>query len=194
MRARITIALAVVLAAAGCGDSTGDSSEDPVASPPSTTTVGAPFDDNALVESLVAFAMKPTATTAQALPFAAQVRLGLGPNLIATQPKAALTNQAAWNVDLEAFRGYVGPFNALDRIAEHADTTGSLSAFEVTNGEHPHCAGPPVPPPPDLADQRRLSLQPAETSIDGCLEWFTVDLFLDDTNTITAVTLDLWEP
>lgn len=194
MNARTTIALAAVLACAACGGASEDHPEDPVASPPSTTTVGAPFDDNALLESLVALAMEPNPANASALPFADRVRLGLGPDLVATQPRDALAREAAWSVDLEAFRAYVGPFNALALIAEHADATGSLTSFQVTNGEHPHCASPPMPPPDELADQRRLSLQPAEESIDGCLEWFTVDLFLDDTNTITAVTLDLWEP
>ncbi|MCX6402167.1 MAG: hypothetical protein NTX33_19820 [Propionibacteriales bacterium] len=195
MNTRSTITLAVVLACAACGGTDGDRSEDPVASPPSTTTTAdAPFYDNALLESLVALAVEPSPANADALPFAERVRLGLGPDLVVTQPRDALSRTAAWSVDLKAFRGYVGPFNALELISEHADSTGSLTTFQVTNGEHPHCAAPPMPPPADLADQRRLSLQPAEVSIDGCLEWFTVDLFLDDANTITAVTLDLWEP
>lgn len=199
MTARIVLALIVTLALAACGDADDDNAADdptPSASPTSTSAApsAAPFDDTALLDDLVAFALDPNAETASALPFAAQVHLGLGPVVVATQPRDTLRSRSAWNVDLEAFRGYVGPFNALELIADHAGATGSLDRFEISNGDHPHCAGPPVAPPAELADQRRLSLQPAEELIDGCLEWFTVDLFLDETDTITGVTLDLWEP
>lgn len=202
MTARIVLALVVTLALAACGDAADDNAADPApsASPtrtsaaPSAAPSTAPSDDTALLDDLVAFAVSPNAETVSALPFAAQVHLGLGPAVVATQPREALRSRAAWNVDLEAFRGYVGPFNALELIADHVGTSGSLDRFEISNGNHPHCAGPPVPPPAELADQRRLSLQPAEELIDGCLEWFTVDLFLDEENTITGVTLDLWEP
>lgn len=196
MSARIVLALVATFALAACGDEADDNAADPAPSATSTSAApsAAPFDDTALLDDLVAFAVSPNAETVSALPFAAQVHLGLGPSVVATQPRDTLRSRAAWNVDLEAFRGYVGPFNALELIADHAGTSGSLDRFEISNGDHPHCAGPPVPPPAELADQRRLSLQPAEELIDGCLEWFTVDLFLDEENTITGVTLDLWEP
>lgn len=199
MTTRIVLALIVTLALAACGDADDDNAADdrtPSASPTSTSAApsAAPFDDTDLLDDFVAFAVDPTAETVSALPFAAQVHLGLGPVVVATQPRDTLRSRSSWNVDLEAFRGYVGPFNALELIADHAGESGSLDRFEISNGDHPHCAGPPVAAPGELADQRRLSLQPAEELIDGCLEWFTVDLFLDETDVITGVTLDLWEP
>jgi hypothetical protein len=41
---------------------------------------------------------------------------------------------------------------------------------------------------------RRVSVQPAAGSIDSCLDWFTVDLFVTRSGEVAAVTLDLWEP
>jgi hypothetical protein len=39
---------------------------------------------------------------------------------------------------------------------------------------------------------RRLSIQPA--GISSCLEWYAIDVFLDDDGRIGGVMLDLWEP
>jgi hypothetical protein len=39
---------------------------------------------------------------------------------------------------------------------------------------------------------RRVSLQPGDP--DGCLAWWTVDLFVDDRGAVTGITIDLWEP
>lgn len=216
MRTRIAIALAIALAAvlacAACGTTVEDVAAEPtatassaVASPSPTTTESFPastatpasYDDKALLQALVALATDPSTDTAAALPFAEQVHLGLGPTVVATRPHDRLASIGAWDVDLAAFRGHVGPFNALGLIARHVDSDGSdgtLAGFTASVGEHPHCANPPAPAPDGLAGHRRLSLQPTDTTIDGCLEWFTVDLFLDDTGTIDTVTLDIWEP
>ncbi|KRA38206.1 MULTISPECIES: hypothetical protein [unclassified Nocardioides] len=203
MRARIAIALAAVLASAACGNKVEDVTAEPTTaastpsateSLPASTATTAAYDDTALLEALVTLATAPSAEAASALPFAAQVRLGLGPDLVATRPRDRLASFGGWDVDLEAFRGHVGPFNALGRLAAHADGDDSLTRFTTTIGEHPHCASPPAPAPAGLADHRHISLQPTDDSIDGCLEWFTVDLFLDDSGTIDTVTFDIWEP
>jgi hypothetical protein len=49
-----------------------------------------------------------------------------------------------------------------------------------------------VPPPIQVADLRRVSVQPRDT--ESCLQWWTVDLFLTPDGKVAAVTLDLWEP
>lgn len=67
-------------------------------------------------------------------------------------------------------------------------------AIAVAEGPHAQCVSPPIPAPSGLADLRRVSFHPAEGSIASCLEWFSVDLFLDSDRNIEAVTLDLWEP
>lgn len=49
-------------------------------------------------------------------------------------------------------------------------------------------------PPQPLADLRRVSVQPADGSIESCPQWFTVDLYVDGSGTVQAITLDLYEP
>lgn len=157
-------------------------------------------DEMAMIRSFVAFALAPTADTAARVPFAEKVRLGLSRDLMATLDASTLTQRDAWTLEKPAFRGYVGPFNALDLIRQHAEETGSPAvrrtggAFMVSSGDHPHCASPPVAPPFGLKSLRRVSVQPSVATTDGCLSWFTVDLFVDGQGWVAAVTLDLWEP
>lgn len=98
------------------------------------------------------------------------------------------------------FPGYVGPFSALTTLDQHVtekDTGefGHLSnEVAVSVGPHPQCASPPAQRPPDLATLRRVFVKPAETSIDTCMLWFSVDLYLDDEGRICAVTLDRGGP
>lgn len=119
------------------------------------------------------------------VPLASEVRLGLGDALVLTRSAADLRQPAAWRIDEEAFRGYVGPFSALKLLVRDVDLT-------VTVGQHPHCASGPVPPPAELTGLRRVSLQPRAP--DGCLNWWTVDAFVTDAGAIEGITLDRWEP
>ncbi len=143
-------------------------------------------DDERLVDAIIQFARSPSPVGREAIPFADDgVWLGLAEQLLTRRSPAELVEPAAWELQTEAFRGHVGPFSALDRLAMEGETTVSI-------GPHPHCASPPVPPPDEMADARRLSIQPVGT--DACLRWWTVDLFLTPTGEVQAVTLDLWEP
>lgn len=117
--------------------------------------------------------------------FAATVRLGLTDQLLVTASSADLADPATWELDLEAFRGWVGPFSAIDLLARGGE-------LQRVVGPHDHCASPPAPINDALRDARHLSVQP--TGIDSCLQWWTVDLYLDDEGAVIAVTLDLWEP
>lgn len=184
---------AVALGATGCGDA-----EEPVAvdapSPPATspTTVGT--GDRELAAALVAFARSPGADTLAVVPLAPEVALGLADRLEPAQDRSRLARPGAWSIEApDGFRGRVGPFNAVQILAGHAEGD-DLAAFAVYVGPHAHCAGPPVPAPAGLAQHRRVSVQPAETTIDGCLDWFTVDLFVDAGGEVDAVTFDTWEP
>lgn len=51
-----------------------------------------------------------------------------------------------------------------------------------------------MPSPKGFEGHQRVSIQPAETTIDSCLSWFSVDLFVNGDGRIAAVTLDIWEP
>jgi len=115
------------------------------------------------------------------------VWLGLGPRLVAKRSLEELSEPSGWVLDVEySFRMYVGPFSALDLLAERREV-------RVSVGPHPHCASPqPVPPPRKFAKLDRVSVQPK--SVGSCLQWFTVDFFVSADGTIQAVTLDFFEP
>jgi len=141
-----------------------------------------------LTRAFRAFATAPSPGTASEVPFAPEVRLGAASRLLSTVDADDVDDPRAWVLRLEYFRGYSGPFSALELVQDHGD------GLTTSVGPHPHCAGPPVPAPHALDDLRRVSLQPSSRSVDSCLDWFTVDLFVDDAGTVRAVTLDLWEP
>jgi hypothetical protein len=164
----------------------------PTVSPQSETAGDVQSDDDlttpeqVLLDAFVAFARNPSDTTAAAVSWAEEVALHLG-----NQPAQATfapgnATGPVWSLDAVAYRAQVGPFDARELIAQ---TTFPL-AFSA--GPHPHCASPPVPAPDGLTDLRRLSIQP--TGMSTCLEWFTVDLFVNNEGRVEAVSLDLWEP
>jgi hypothetical protein len=141
--------------------------------------------DETLVGAFAAFARAPSVRTLDAVPFADKVRLGLSDRLKIERASRDLVRPEAWVLHEVPFRGRVGPFSALELLANSGPTI-------IWVGPHPHCASPPVPPPADLLGSRRISVQP--TGIDTCLLWWTVDLFVSPAGRIEAVTLDLWDP
>ena len=222
---RSAVAVSVLLLAAGCAENTrtadveasdqqrpssaASTSGRPSAAPspkpsgqPSTSRPAPTVKDEdlRLIRDFVAFAARPSAETAERLPLADEVQLGLSRDLKATLDVAETSDASAWVLNATYFRAYTGPFSALESIQRHADESRSTSvrgrgaAFHVSVGDHPHCASPPVPAPRGLEHHRRVSVQPSASSIDSCLSWFTVDLFLNVVGSIEAVTLDLYEP
>ena len=172
------IVLAVVLA--GCGYT---QSEDAPAGPTGSTNAQA---NRAAMDALVAFARAPTDTTWAAIPLADTVELGLGETLHTRRSARELREPGAWLLNLDLFRARAGTSSALELIAAEQ------GRLRVTKGPHPHCASPPVPPPPQVSDLERVVVQPLDA--DGCLDWWTVDAFMNARGEIEAVTLDLWEP
>lgn len=153
-----------------------------------------------LIRDFIAFAVEPSAKTAAALPFASTVRLGLSRTIEATLVDSDARQAIEWVLEAKYFRAHTGPFSALQLVQRHAREAKSRAvrlsggASQVSVGDHPHCASPPVPAPNGIQGLRRVSVQPSQRSIDSCLSWFTVDLFLNETGNIAAVTLDIWEP
>jgi hypothetical protein len=96
-----------------------------------------------------------------------------------------LRHKRSWKLNPPGgdFRAGVGPFSALDLLAERNVPL----VFSV--GPHRHCVSPPVPPPPEVASLRRISVQPGK--IASCLQWFTVDAFMTRDGEIRAITLDM---
>lgn len=140
-----------------------------------------------LVDAFVAFAHDPTEASFADLPLAAEVELGLGPTLLRSADSGDLAATDAWVLDLEHFRAYTGPFSALDMLSR-------LDVYDVTVGDHPHCASPPVPAPAGYEDFQRIGVQPRLGLESSCLMWATVDLFVLPDGNVAAITLDMWEP
>jgi hypothetical protein len=159
-------------------------------------------EDAELIDAFVAFALNPDATALGRLALSPDgVRLGLGKDLLLELPVTEADSASAWQLRPEGnFRGHAGSFSVLESVRRHVEQDAQDSAMRTSGdiqmslGEHPHCAGPPVPPPRGLEAMRRVSLQPAGDSITSCIAWFTADLFLDRDRNIVSVTLDLWEP
>lgn len=155
------------------------------ASPIPTPDLSPTPDDLALADALVAWARLGDPAVLEPSAFAEEVALGLGQEVIAFRSFAELSEPAAWRLDRDVFRAYVGPFSALDQLGRGGEVN-------VTVGPHSHCASPPMDPPVGLETHRRLSIQPA--SVRSCLQWWTVDLFLASDGKVEAITLDLYEP
>lgn len=145
-----------------------------------------PPPDRGAVAALVAFARAPSEATWRAVPLAPTVVLGLGDSVRARRAAEELRDPGAWTLNVDLFRGRAGTVSALELIR------GEGGRLRTVVGPHDHCAAGPVPPPPEAAGLTRLSVQPREP--DGCLDWWTVDVFLDADGAIRVVTLDLWEP
>lgn len=143
-------------------------------------------DSDDVLDGLVAFAREPNDATWASVPFADRVQLGLGDRLLNTVSAQALRDPAAWTLDVDLFRAGVGPFSALEPLATND------RPLEYGEGSYRRCASPPRPPPRAVSRLRRLSIRPREPA--SCLQWFAVDVFLDESGNIRAVTLDLWEP
>jgi hypothetical protein len=141
----------------------------------------------ALADAFVHFAQDPGAGTFAELPLADTVDLGLGPTIVETVAADQLLLPQSWVLEAESFRASIGPFSALDRLRRS-------TVYDVTVGEHPHCASPPMPAPDGYEDLDRVSIQPRLGLHSSCLMWETVDVFVLPNGDVAAITLDMWEP
>jgi hypothetical protein len=138
--------------------------------------------DRAIADAFQAFA---AGGTSDDLPVGDTLQIGLADEIIATLTPDEFEDRLAWELEKEAFRAWVGPFSALELLADDRP-------IDYLLGPHNHCASPPVPAPDGLADLRRVSVFPTDAT--SCLEWWTVDFFVTADGTVAAVTMDLWEP
>ena len=187
-RRTVRIILLVVLASTllvACGDGPVPTTTLPASIPASKAGSEPTDQERAVADALVRFARSENAADLDPVALAEDVSLGLGPELVLTRTPEALAIPENWVLDRPAFRAYAGPFSALEQL--HRDVR-----FAVTVGPHAYCAAPPMPPPGGLEDHRRLSIQPAAPR--SCLQWFSVDLFLNSEGTVEAITVDFYEP
>lgn len=140
-----------------------------------------------LADTFVEFAARPSDSSFAALPIADRVALGLGAEVLKSVAGKELRNSSTWTLEMEYFRAYTGPFSAFTALSR-------TGAYEVTVGPHHHCASPPMPAPDGFEGLTRISIQPASDTIDSCLQWSTVDLFVDQQGDVVAITFDVWEP
>ena len=152
-------------------------------------------DEMAMLEALVLFARTSDPEFLADVPLSKDgVWLGLADRLTVRLSPEELASPRVWRLPAEAFRGSVGPFSALEFLADWGRGLAGESVREasVSVGPHPHCAAAPVPAPDEVAELRQLSVQPVGAG--SCLAWWTVDLFVEPGGAIIAITLDLYEP
>ena len=121
-----------------------------------------------------------------ALSFTDDVVLGLNTVEQITVNGSDLASDSTWIIAREEFDGLVGPFDVLGLLRRDNDIS------QVNVGPRSHCAGPPLDFGPEWSEGRHLVIEP--TGIDSCLQWYAVNLLVNDAGVIEAVTLDLWGP
>lgn len=188
------VSVAVAAIAVGAVTLARPSGPAPVAGPgptttqsPTTTERPVAADPIDAANRLVAFARNPTPENFAEMPFAApnaNVRLALGAEVIKQMPSEMLADPVNWRMDVDEFAGFSGPFSVLKSL--------QWRTLDVKRGEHKRCANPPTPPPVDFAGVTQVAIQP--DGIDSCIDWFAVDLYLGEDNSIIAVRLDLFGP
>lgn len=117
-------------------------------------------------------------------PIAPRVSLGLGDDVIQQIDETDAYDRASWQLP-GPYAGATGPFSALDYLVD------SGGSYRVDLGYRSDCDDS-IPPPRGLKTSRILSVQPR--SFDDCLQWWRIDLFVNDVGQITAVMLTLREP
>ena len=127
------------------------------------------------------------------MPFAPEVQLGLRDAIDKTVPRTKLADKASWRIDREEFAAAVGPFDATATLREFAGIHTEIDPFTIGAGDYPHCNRQTFRAP-ELAGLARVTIQPRDGTIDSCISWFSVDLFVDHGGKIAAVTMDHGEP
>lgn len=127
--------------------------------------------DAALARQFYRFAADPSLGA----PFVdGKVWIGIEDGLAATTVSPARrADLDAWQLRAE-YAESTGPFSALDVVAS------SAGYFEVHRGVLPTCPVGNDDPPADLAGLRAITLTLPAHSIDSCMQWWGVTLFLDD--------------
>jgi hypothetical protein len=137
----------------------------------------------AIMQALVDFSR--AAGAFDSVPLAPEVSLGLGIDIVETIPRADLANPSRWVLGADGFRARAGTVSLIDLLA-------SEDIRRTVTGEHPRCAAEPTGTPGGLDGYLRISTQPLDAV--SCIDWYSIDLFVDADGQIVAVTLDLYEP
>lgn len=162
-----------------------------VESQPSASATPRELDTEAVASALIDFARARDERSFADLRFATHVALALGGDVRQVAPGDELIDPGVWLIDPgpDGFRDRVGPFSALDVVAD-------AGAVTMSDRRHGSCteADEPLPPPPELADLRVVSLQPDRAGMATCTQRWAVDIFMTDSGRIAGVDLDLGAP
>jgi hypothetical protein len=116
-------------------------------------------------------------------PFDTPVSLGLANRFVRTITEP--NNYDAWTLDLAGYADRVGQISALRLLRENAGNlriSNNLRAREI-------CGAETVQPPPSLTGGGRLvSIQPRDRN---CMDWWSVDLFVNDVGQVVGVNVTL---
>lgn len=142
--------------------------------------------DAPLARKLHAFAAAPDAETFGAVPFGDQVAIGLGGDVVKTLTASQLADPSAWVIHRESYGGISGPFNALDLLRRDPEL------WSITEEKQQGCPWARTAALPGYEQDRRLTIEPS--NITSCLEWFAVDVYVDESGSIVAISLNFDEP
>jgi hypothetical protein len=142
--------------------------------------------DAPLARKLHAFAAAPGAETLRAIPLSDQVAIGLGGDVVQTLTAEQLQDPSAWVIHRPYFAGYVGPFNPLEQLRRDPEF------WSITEGKQLGCPWARTAALPGYEQDRRLTIEPSD--ITSCLEWFGVDVYVDESGSVDAISLNLVEP
>ena len=141
-------------------------------------------DENRSVVNLFhRFANNPTGGG----PFDTPISLGLGGRLVKTITTEESYDEDAWVIDVTDYAERDGTVSALELLRQ------SDGNFRVVTGEHRGCPGPGAKAPLDLSGGGRLlSIQPRQ--FDSCIDWWSVDLYVNDVQQVVGVDVHLGSP
>jgi hypothetical protein len=121
-------------------------------------------------------------------PFDTPVGIGLGGRLVKTLTPEQLSDPAQWRSPLNGYAARTGLVSALDLLREHAVTR------QITDAPDSPCASVLQPALASLTGGgHRVRIQPPEGST-SCLDWWSVDLYVNDVGQVVGVDVILSEP
>lgn len=160
------------------------------ATPGSVITVTVPGNDTDPWETprrFLEFAAAPSAGTLAALDVAPTVEFGVDGRKVTERSAADLLDHHAWDVgNTRTTSGqFVGPFNALTAVQGIQHRGGG---FSNSHGDVVRCGTTEhIPHAATLGAATRVSVQPDPSAISSCVDWFSVDLYLDDQGRLVGV-------
>ncbi len=170
--------------------SIGDEGRLPVPATPSDARAD-PLDGEAISATLIEYARVRDAATFARIPLASEVDLALADRVVMSTPAAGLVDQQQWLIDPgpDGFRERTGPFSALELLASSVDVT-------VNEGPPHTCTAPneTAPVPAELAAHRMITVGPARGSIAACMQWWAVTMYLDESEAVAGIGLDMGSP